>query len=308
MVRFVARTLVGGLVTLLLAATLSFVVSRVVGDPTVQMLGLSATPGQIAELRSQLGYDRPVLTQYLDFIGSVSRGDLGVSLFTGEKNLDAILERAPASLQLALLAVALGVMIGIPAGTFAATREGRTSDRVMSTLTIIGQSVPIFWLGLMLVYVFSLRLGWLPAGFIGDWRNLVLPVFTLAVLPTARIARITRATMTSTLDELYVTAASARGLPRRRVVYIHALRNSLLAVITIIGLQFGILLSGAITIELVFAWPGLGSLATQAVLGRDLPLVQALVVFGAFAFVVINVVVDLIYGIVDPRVRENQRK
>lgn len=302
--RFVALKILGGFVTLFFSATLAFIVSRVAGDPTIQMLGLSATADQIVELKAQLGYDRPMLTQYAEFIGDVYRGDLGVSLFTNDNNLSAILERVPASLQLASLAVLLGVLIGIPVGAFAAIREGSMADRVASILSIVAQSVPIFWLGLMLVLVFSLNLGWLPAGFIGDWRNLVLPVVTLAAIPTARIARLTRATMTSILEEPFVRAAFARGLPRRRVVYSHALRNSLLPVVTVIGLQFGILLSGAITVELVFAWPGVGSLATQAVMNRDLPLVQALVVFGAATFVGINIVVDIIYGLVDPRIRE----
>jgi len=302
--RFVALKILGGFVTLFFSATLAFIVSRVAGDPTIQMLGLSATADQIVELKAQLGYDRPMLTQYAEFIGHVYRGDLGVSLFTNDNNLSAILERVPASLQLASLAVLLGVLIGIPVGAFAAIREGSMADRVASILSIVAQSVPIFWLGLMLVLVFSLNLGWLPAGFIGDWRNLVLPVVTLAAIPTARIARLTRATMTSILEEPFVRAAFARGLPRRRVVYSHALRNSLLPVVTVIGLQFGILLSGAITVELVFAWPGVGSLATQAVMNRDLPLVQALVVFGAATFVGINIVVDIIYGLIDPRIRE----
>jgi len=302
--RFVALKILGGFVTLFFSATLAFIVSRVAGDPTIQMLGLSATADQIVELKAQLGYDRPMLTQYAEFIGHVYRGDLGVSLYTNDNNLSAILERVPASLQLASLAVLLGVLIGIPVGAFAAIREGSMADRVASILSIVAQSVPIFWLGLMLVLVFSLNLGWLPAGFIGDWRNLVLPVVTLAAIPTARIARLTRATMTSILEEPFVRAAFARGLPRRRVVYSHALRNSLLPVVTVIGLQFGILLSGAITVELVFAWPGVGSLATQAVMNRDLPLVQALVVFGAATFVGINIVVDIIYGLIDPRIRE----
>jgi len=302
--RFVLRKLSAGLVTLFLAATLAFFIAKLSGDPTVQMLGLSATPEQVSELKSLLGFDRPIFVQYFDFIGDIARGDLGTSLFSGDKNLDTILNRVWASMQLAVIAVALGAMIGIPVGVFAASREGRLGDRVASVLSIVGQSVPVFWLGLILVLVFSLNLGWLPAGFIGDWRNLVLPVVTLATIPIARIARLTRSAMTNVLEDQYITASRARGLSSRRVLFAHGLRNASLPVVTLIGLQIGTLLSGAITVETVFAWPGIGSLATQAVTNRDIPLVQALVVFGAFAFVIINTCVDLLYGVLDPRVRE----
>ncbi|MFM8868419.1 MAG: ABC transporter permease [Ilumatobacteraceae bacterium] len=304
--RFFLRKVLAGLVTLFLAATLAFFIAKLSGDPTVQMLGLSATPDQVAELKAQLGFDRPILVQYLDFIGDIARGDLGTSLFSGEKNLDAIFGRVWASMQLAVLAVALGALIGIPVGVYAASREGRLGDRVASVLSIVGQSVPVFWLGLILVLVFSLNLGWLPAGFKGDWRNLVLPVFTLATIPIARIARLTRSAMTNSLEDQYITASRARGLSSRRVLFAHGLKNASLPVVTLIGLQIGTLLSGAITVETVFAWPGIGSLATQAVTNRDIPLVQALVVFGAFAFVIINVCVDLLYGVLDPRVRESR--
>jgi peptide/nickel transport system permease protein len=302
--RFVLRKVVAGLMTLFLAATLAFFIAKLSGDPTIQMLGLSATPEQVAELKAQLGFDRPVFVQYVDFIGDVSRGDLGTSLFSGDKNLDTILGRVWASTQLAILAVALGALIGIPVGVFAASREGRLADRVASVLSIVGQSVPVFWLGLILVLIFSLNLGWLPAGFMGDWRNLVLPVVTLATIPIARIARLTRSAMTNSLEDQYITASRARGLSSRRILFAHGLRNASLPVVTLIGLQIGTLLSGAITVETVFAWPGIGSLATQAVTNRDIPLVQALVVFGAVAFVIINTCVDLLYGVLDPRVRE----
>jgi len=302
--RFVLRKVLAGLVTLFLAATLAFFIAKLSGDPTIQMLGLSATPEQVAELKAQLGFDRPVLVQYVDFIGDISRGDLGTSLFSGDKNLDTILGRVWASMQLAVLAVALGALIGIPVGVYAASREGRLGDRVASVLSIVGQSVPVFWLGLILVLIFSLNLGWLPAGFKGDWRNLVLPVVTLATIPIARIARLTRSAMTNSLEDQYITASRARGLSSRRVLFAHGLKNASLPVVTLIGLQIGTLLSGAITVETVFAWPGIGSLATQAVTNRDIPLVQALVVFGAVAFVIINICVDLLYGVLDPRVRE----
>lgn len=306
--RYSLKKILGGLVTLLLAATLSFFISRLAGDPTIQMLGLSATPEQIAELKAQLGFDKPILTQYSTFIGDIVQFDLGNSLYAGESNVSLIQSRIWASVQLTTLAVALGVLLGIPMGVYAAAREGKIVDRVISALAIVGQSIPVFWLGLMLVLFFAIKLSWLPAGLAGGWQNLVLPSVTLATIPLARVARLTRAAMTNTLEDQYIIAAKARGLSRKRVLFVHALKNASLPVVTLIGLQIGTLLSGAITVETVFAWPGLGTLATQAVRSRDITLVQAMVVFGAAAFIVINLLVDLLYGFLDPRVKDSQNK
>lgn len=306
--RYSLKKILGGLVTLLLAATLSFFISRLAGDPTIQMLGLSATPEQIAELKAQLGFDKPILTQYSTFIGDIVQFDLGNSLYAGQSNVSLIQSRIWASVQLTTLAVALGVLLGIPMGVYAAAREGKLADRVISALAIVGQSIPVFWLGLMLVLFFAIKLSWLPAGLAGGWQNLVLPSITLATIPLARVARLTRAAMTNTLEDQYIIAAKARGLSRKRVLFIHALKNASLPVVTLIGLQIGTLLSGAITVETVFAWPGLGTLATQAVRSRDITLVQAMVVFGATAFIVINLLVDLLYGFLDPRVKDSQNK
>lgn len=306
--RYSLKKILGGLVTLLLAATLSFFISRLAGDPTIQMLGLSATPEQIAELKAQLGFDKPILTQYSTFIGDIVQFDLGNSLYAGQSNISLIQSRIWASVQLTTLAVALGVLLGIPMGVYAAAREGKIVDRVISALAIVGQSIPVFWLGLMLVLFFAIKLSWLPAGLAGGWQNLVLPSVTLATIPLARVARLTRAAMTNTLEDEYIIAAKARGLSRKRVLFVHALKNASLPVVTLIGLQIGTLLSGAITVETVFAWPGLGTLATQAVRSRDITLVQAMVVFGAAAFIVINLLVDLLYGFLDPRVKDSQNK
>jgi peptide/nickel transport system permease protein len=306
--RYSVKKILGGFITLLLAATLSFFISQLAGDPTIQMLGLSATPEQISELRAQLGFDKPILNQYATFIGDIVRFDLGDSLYAGQSNTSLIQSRIWASVQLTALAVALGVLLGIPMGVYAAAREGKIADRIISALSIVGQSIPVFWLGLMLVLFFAIRLSWLPAGLAGGWQNLVLPSVTLATIPLARVARLTRAAMTNTLEDQYVIAARARGLSNKRVLFVHALKNASLPVVTLIGLQVGTLLSGAITVETVFAWPGLGTLATQAVRSRDVTLVQALVVFGAAAFIVINLLVDLLYGFLDPRVKDSQNK
>ena len=306
--RYSVKKILGGFITLLLAATLSFFISQLAGDPTIQMLGLSAPPEQISELRAQLGFDKPILNQYATFIGDIVRFDLGDSLYAGQSNTSLIQSRIWASVQLTALAVALGVLLGIPMGVYAAAREGKIADRIISALSIVGQSIPVFWLGLMLVLFFAIKLSWLPAGLAGGWQNLVLPSITLATIPLARVARLTRAAMTNTLEDQYVVAARARGLSNKRVLFVHALKNASLPVVTLIGLQVGTLLSGAITVEMVFAWPGLGTLATQAVRSRDVTLVQALVVFGAAAFIVINLLVDLLYGFLDPRVKDSQNK
>lgn len=306
--RYLTKKTLGGIITLFLAATLSFFVSRLAGDPTIQMLGLSASPDQVSELRKQLGFDQPIVSQYATFLRALVNLDLGNSLFAGESNLSLIQSRIWASVQLTSLAVSLGVLLGIPMGVYAAAREGKTIDRVISVFAIVGQSIPVFWLGLMLVLFFSVKLQWLPAGLSGGWKNLVLPSITLATIPLARVARLTRAAMTNTLDDLYVVAARARGISRKRILFVHALKNASLPVVTLIGLQIGTLLSGAITVETVFAWPGLGTLATQAVRSRDLTLVQAMVVVGAAAFIGINLVVDLLYGFLDPRINDAQDK
>ncbi len=306
--RYTLKKLGGALITLVLAASLAFFISHLAGDPTVQMLGMSATPEQIAELKAELGFDRPLVVQYGSFINELAHADLGQSLYAGESNFALIQSRIWASIQLTMVAMVLGVVLGIPLGVYAAAREGRLADRVISSLAILGQSIPVFWLGLMLVLLFSITLNWLPAGLSGDWKNLVLPAVTLATIPLARVSRLTRAAMSNTLEDQFITAARARGLGNKRVLFVHALKNASLPVVTLIGMQMGILLSGAITVETVFAWPGLGSLATQAVRNQDLTLVQALVVYGAFLFVIINLFVELLYGVLDPRIRDARQQ
>jgi len=302
--RFVVGKLVGAVITLFIAVTIAFIISRLAGDPAVQLVGNLATPEQIAAKRAELGLDRSLLAQYLDFMRGLLSGDLGQSLRFRRSNWELISDRLWPSAQLTIAAVGLGTSVGVVLGVFAASHEGRIGDRVSSMFALLGQSVPVFWLGLILVLFFAIRLGWFPAGQSGTWRHLVLPAVALSTIPMARVARLVRSSMVEVMEESYITAARARGYSDRRVLYVHALRNAALPVITLVGLQAGTLLSGAVTIEFVFAWPGLGTLATQAVEFRDFPLVQALVVFGALAFVLINLATDLTYGLIDPRLRE----
>lgn len=304
MIRFLAGKAVQGIATLIIAVSVAFFLARGTGNPVREMLGDLASAEQVAQLNAQLGLDRPLSVQYLHFLGDLVTGNLGDSLRYGSSNLELIQSRLPASIQLAAAAMFIAVLFGVPLGIWAALREGRLADRLASAVALAGQSIPLFWLGLMLILLFAVGLGWLPAGQSTGFSSLILPAVTLSTLPMAQIARLTRSSMSEVLGEAFLSAAQARGIPRRRIVLIHALQNASLPVITIIALQAGTLLSGAITVEFVFAWPGLGTLATQAVQTRDFSLIQAIVVFGAAVFVVVNLIVDLLYGVLDPRIRD----
>lgn len=304
MIRFIAGKVANGLITLWLAVSIAFFLARGTGDPVRVMLGDLATESQVAELSARLGFDRPMIVQYLDFLRHLITGDLGQSLRYGSSNVHLIMTRLPASMTLAAAAMLIAIILGVPLGIWAAIREGRPADRVASTVALIGQSVPLFWLGMMLILVFAVGLGWFPAGQANGATSVVLPAVTLSMLPMAQVARLTRSGMSEILQDTFIAAVDARGIAPWRKVLVHGFRNASLPVITIVGLQTGALLSGAVTVEYVFAWPGLGSLATQAVQTRDFPLVQAIVVFGAVVFVLINLAVDLLYGVLDPRVRD----
>ncbi|QFG24647.1 ABC transporter permease [Actinomadura sp. WMMB 499] len=289
--------------SLYIALTMAFVLGRLSGDPTANILGPTAPPEQRAALRAQLGLDRPLLAQYFDYLRGVFTGDLGESLQYYQANTTMIFERVPFTLQLVGAGMAIAILVGVPLGVLAATREGTWWDRAASTVALLGQSVPVFWLGMMFVVLFAVKLGWLPAGQSGTPRHLVLPALTMSLYPMAHIARLTRASMSEALAEPYVDSARARGIGRTRVVWRHAFKNAMMPVLTVVVLQTGILLSGAVAIEYVYSWPGLGQLALQAVQFRDFPLVQAIVVFGAVVFVCLNLIVDVVHSVVDPRVR-----
>lgn len=289
--------------SLLIALTMAFALGRMSGDPTATILGPMASQEQRDALAHQLGLDQPLLVQYLDYLKGVFTGDLGTSLQFYQSNTSMIMDRLPYTLQLVGAGMALAIAVGVPLGVLAATREGTWWDRAASTLALLGQSVPVFWLGMMLVVLFAVRLGWLPAGQSGTPAHLVLPAVTMSLYPMAHIARLTRASMSESLREPYVDSARARGISRARVVWLHAFKNAMMPILTIVVLQTGVLLSGAVAIEYVYSWPGLGQLALQAIQFRDFPLVQAIVVFGALTFVVLNLFVDVVHSAVDPRVR-----
>lgn len=305
MLPYIASRVALAATTLVLAISLAVVLTSFGGDPVENLLGPFAPRDQVQAERERLGLDRPLLEQVMSALGNAAQGDLGTSLRYDRPTLSIILDRFPASLQLMLGALLVGIVVGVPFGILAALRENSLTDRIVMSLALVGHSVPLYWLGLVAVLLFAVKLEWLPAGQMGGWQHLVLPVLVLATLPLGRIARITRSSMSQVLGEDYILAARARGLTSKRIVVVHALRNAALPVVTMIGLLAGSLLSGAVTVEVVFAWPGLGSLAIDAVSFRDFTLVQGIVMFGAIVFVVINFAVDMLYGLLDPRIRSH---
>jgi peptide/nickel transport system permease protein len=303
LVNFGARKLGAALVTLLLALTAAFALGHLSGDPVYNILGPLAEREQIDAMRTDLGLDKPITEQYVVYLGDTVRGELGDSLQYFRSNAELISSRLPQSIQLLAAAMFLAILIGVPLGTLAAVKEGTWWDRAASTVALLGQSVPVFWLGLMLILIFAVQLRLLPSGQSGGLDHLILPAITLSLLPLAHIARLTRASMAEALAEPYIDAARARGLSSRRIVGLHALRNAALPVLTVTALQTGVLLSGAVAVEYVYSWPGLGTLALEAVQFRDYTLAQAVVIVGAVAFVALNLLVDLLYVVVDPRLR-----
>jgi ABC-type dipeptide/oligopeptide/nickel transport system permease component len=304
MIRFLIRRLLLTIPVLLGAATLVFALIHLVpGDPVQAMLGETASPADVAELRSRLGLDRPLHVQYVDFLRGAVTGDLGTSLRTSQPVVSAIVERLPATLELAAAAMIVAIAIAIPLGIIAAVRAGTPVDHAATTAALIGISVPGFWLGPLLAIVFSVSLGWLPVSGRGTLAHLILPAITLGAPLAAILARMTRASVIEELRELYVLAARARGVSKARAVLRHAFRNSLIPIVTVVGLQFGAVLTGAVITETIFAWPGVGRLLIQSITFRDYPLVQGCILFIAVTYVSVNLLIDLAYGWLDPRIR-----
>jgi peptide/nickel transport system permease protein len=313
------------------SAVVFFTMHVLPGDVALLLLGDRGTAEQLARLREQLGLDQPVVVQYFRFVAEAVHGDFGTSLTSNHPAFADVSAAFPVTLQLTLASLALATIIGVPAGVVASLRPGRSFDNLAMTCTLFGVSMPIFWLGLMLLLLFGAVLDWLPIGglfgvgvepprvtgmsiidailtgdrsvIIDSVRHFVLPTVTLATIPLALIARITRAEMLSTATQDHVRTARAKGLPPGRVVLRHILRNALIPIVTVIGLQLGLLLSGAVLTETIFSLPGLGRLMYESILSRDYPVVQAGALFTAVVFVLVNLVVDLSYTLLDPRIR-----
>lgn len=304
MLRFALRRLLLTIPVLLGVATLVFALLHLVpGDPAQVMLGESASAADVADLRTRLGLDRPLAVQYGTFIGGLVQGNLGTSFRYNTPVTREIGQRLPNTLRLALASMSVAILIAIPLGLISALTRGQLADQLAMTVSLVGVSMPNFWLGPLLAILFAVTLGWLPVSGTGTWQHLVLPAVTLGAALSAVLTRMTRASLIEELRELYVLAARARGLSRARAIGVHALRNSLIPVVTILGLQFGAVLTGTIITETIFAWPGVGRLLIQAINFRDYPLVQGCILFIATTYVLVNLLVDLAYGWLDPRIR-----
>jgi peptide/nickel transport system permease protein len=304
MLRFLARRLVLTVPVLLGVATLVFsLIHLIPGDPAQAMLGEAASQQDVSALRGRLGLDRPMLEQYASFLSGAVRGDLGTSFRTGRPVVSQIIERLPATAELAAAAMFVALLVSIPLGIAAAVWRGTVVDHSAMVLALSGISIPNFWLGPLLAIVFAIELGWLPVSGRGTAAHLILPAISLGAALAAILARMTRATLLEELRGQYVLAARARGVSRSRAVLRHAFRNSLIPVVTLIGLQFGAVLTGAVITETVFAWPGIGRLLIQSIGFRDYPLVQGCILLIAFTYVGVNLLTDLIYGVLDPRIR-----
>jgi peptide/nickel transport system permease protein len=319
MFAFILRRLAQAVVVMLTVAFIAFMLFQYVGDPVTNLLGQDATQEQREKLRQDLGLDQPFVVQFVHFVGNAAQGEFGISLRQGRKVSALIAERFPATLELALAAAVIALVVGVPLGVYAALARGSFGSQLAMTISLLGVSLPTFLIGILLILLFSVNLQWLPSFGRGDtvalgpwttglltldgWKHLVLPAITLSVFQLALILRLVRAEMLEVLRTDYIKFARARGLPERSIYFGHALKNTLVPVITITGLQLGSLIAFAIITETVFQWPGMGFLFIQAVQFADIPVMAAYLCLIALIFVVVNLVVDLLYFAVDPRLR-----
>ena len=312
MLRFILSRIGGTLAVLALVAVMVFALTRLAsGDPIALLLGDQATAEDIAQARIQYGLDKPLLTQFGYWVKEIAQGNLGQSIFLQRPVTQALAERAEPTFFLAIFAVGIATLIGIPCGLIAAVWRGRLVDQVFSAVAMLGASVPSFWMGLILIQIFAVGLGWFPASGYGDpgvpfverLHHLVLPATVLGVLNSALIIRFTRASVLDILNEDYVRTARSKGLSERVVILKHVLRNALVPIVTVVGLTLALMIGGAVVTETVFNLPGVGNLVVRAVLRRDYPVIQGTLLVIAGIYVLINLVIDLIYMIVDPRIR-----
>ena len=300
---FLATRAGRALVALWLVSTVVFVVMRLSGDPTPLLLPPDAPQSEIFRLRKELGLDRSLPVQYAVFLGNLVRGDFGQSIRFKTPAIAVVTERLPATLELGLTSFGLAILIAIPIGLLSAVYRNTMLDHAAMGLALVGQSAPTFFLGILFILLISVNAGLLPTSGRGDWRHLVLPAVTLGLFGMASVARITRSSMLEVLRADYIRTARAKGLAETLVIAKHTLKNAAIPIVTITGLQFGSLLAGAVVTETVFAWPGIGRLAIQSIYNRDYPVVQCVVLLSATLFVVVNLAIDALYGLLDPRIR-----
>lgn len=312
MLRFILQRLLALIPLLLIVSLIVFsLVLLIPGDPAYLLAGEDATAEEVEAIREDMGLNKPVLVRYVLWLGALVQGDLGTSLFSDQPVLDVILERLPVTLSLAIAATLIALAISIPAGIIAGTHSGQWSDRVVTVGSSIGLAVPNFWLGLMLVLVLAIQNPWFPAtgytpiseSLVGWWQHVLLPAFTLGLAAAAILTRQLRGAMVEVMQQDYVRTARAKGLPYRKVVAKHALKNAAIPMVTILGLQVNSLLGGTVIVEQVFGMPGIGQLAVASVFTRDLPMIQGVVIMAVFVAVLVNLLVDISYGYFNPKVR-----
>lgn len=303
MARFLILRLAQSVFTLFMVLLVVFVIARVAGDPVTLLVDFDSSQADIDRLREEMGLADPLPQQFIRFLGEVVQGDFGTSFRTSRPAMSEVLDRVPASAQLAGLSLLFALAISIPIGVLAAVTRGSLIDVFARFLALVGQAAPNFWVGLMLIFLLAVRFGWFPTGGRGGFDHMVLPAITLGTAGAASITRLTRSALLDVLNSDFVTMARAKGLPRRTVIFKHALRNALIPVVTILGLRIGTLISGSVIVETIFAWPGVGRLIIQAINVSDFPVVQAAVTLTATAVILANLLTDIAYMLVDPRIR-----
>jgi len=303
MLRYILIRVGQGILTLLIVVLVVFVLSRLSGDPLALIMDPMATRADVELERQRLGLDKNYVDQFVIFLGNAVRGDFGVSIFHKKPAFEVFFERLPATLELGLAALFFAIVIAVPVGVISAVHKNTAIDQVAKTFALVGQSAPIFWIGLILMLVFSVTLGWLPTSGRGELVHLILPALTLGWYSNAFLMRITRSSMLDVLDSDYVKLARLEGIPKQRIVWRHALKNASTSIITTLGLMTISLVTGAVVTETVFAWPGVGRLVVDSIFNRDFPIVQASVTLVAAMVVGVNLLVDLFYAYIDPRVR-----
>lgn len=315
--KYIVGRIINMIPTLLIVAIIVFLITRLLpGNPAAVMLGPQASAADIKALTEELGLNQPLYIQFVDYIGNLLQGDLGNSLTYNKPVIDLILERFPNTVILAVCALIISIVIGVPAGIIAARKQNSIFDYLFTTFSLIGVSMPIFWLGIMLVLFFSVNLGWFPATGMGSmeagaadfFSHLILPSIALATIPTAQFARITRSSMLEVISQDYVKTARSKGLSEFIVICKHAFKNALTPLLTVLGLQVSSMLGGAVLTETIFSWPGIGLLIIDAIEKRDFVVVQNMVIFIALIYVVVNLVVDILYKVVNPRIKYSSNK
>jgi len=300
---YIARRALHGAIVLLGVSIVVFLLMHLSGDPVAVLLPLDTPPEQVEAFRHEMGFDRPLPVQYVIFLSRAVRGDFGYSYHYRTDAMTIVLERMPATLKLTVSALFVALIVSIPAGILAALNRGKISDIVIRVSVLLGQAVPGFWLALVLIMIFGVRLRWLPVSGAEGWQSLVLPAIVAGSFSMATITRLLRGNLLETLGENYIQTARSKGLPRRMIITRHALKNAAIPVVTVIGLQIGWLLGGAVIAEVVFAYPGMGRLAVTAISYRDVPVIQSFVAITATIVVIINLIVDVAYSWLDPRIR-----